>query len=213
MTLGCNLTQSLALAPKQVLRQSFGEKSGDIPLYSLHRINNLLKKQPPQIDRQLQVLLIQNLLEANQDYKSDSGNDWNCLTSQNLVDALEATDQQIENMIDGIQDIPKELARMRDLLLAKLHEGRAENVRLMKQWFETNFDALHYDMSGKIPWAVVLRLRRGLGQWITTACNPFDQPIEEMVLEVAEEAGISATDPEEAWKKMGGTIFGKKRKD
>jgi hypothetical protein len=191
----------------------FGETSGEIPMYSLHRIKRMMRRQPIAISPELLGLLLQNLISANADYKDASGNDWNCLTSENLVDAIEATNEMVEQGINGIKDIPKELAQMRDQLLAKLHRGRVANIKLIQKWFERNFDSLLYDMKSKIPWAVVCRLRRDLGYWIATKVNPFGKNIEEMVLEVAKEAGVVADDPEEAWEKMGGKIFTKAETD
>ncbi len=209
MTLGCHLTQRAEV--RQELRQAIGETSGDIPLYSLHRIKSLFRKQPPALSKELQTLLLRYLIAANLEYKEDTGHDWSCLTSHNLVDALEATDQAIREAIDGVEDIPKEWTAVRNKLFAKLHEGREGNVAAMKRWFESNFEALQYDMRGQIPYPVVLRLRRALGQWIAGVCNPFGQDIQDMVLEVAAEEGIATGNAEDAWEKMGGTVFTKKR--
>ncbi len=200
---------SVRIAPRQRVAQILhvGETSGDIPLYSLHRIRNLFRKQPPAIDPKIQTILLQNLIGANAAYKEASGKDWSCITSNGLVDAIEETDRTIAWTIDGIEDIPRECARIRDRLLQKLHEGRQGNVLVIKRWFESNFDALQYDMRGHIPYAVVLRLRRGLSQWIAGISNPFAQDVRDMVREVAVEQGVQAKSAEEAWKKMGGKLF------
>lgn len=209
--LGCSLRQAVTVEQRLVLREQIGETSGDIPLYSLHRIKRLLKMQPIRVSAELQTLLMRNLIAANQGYKEESGNDWSCLTSQNLVDAIDTTDHQIARNIDHIDDIPKELAAAKEKLFAKFHEARKESIRTIQQWFETNFDNLLYNMDGKIPWPVVLRLRRNLGVWIATATNPFGEYIEDMILGVANQNGVAAEDAEDAWEKMGGTVFGKKK--
>lgn len=210
-SLGLRVTQKLKLST--TIRQVIGETSGEIPLYSLHRIKNMLRKQPIQVSQEFQAILLENLVFANTVYKEESGNDWNCLTSSNLVDAIEGVDTEIKEGIESINDIPKELAVMRGKLLTKLHEKREKDVVVIEKWFENNFDSLLYDMSKNIPWAIVCRLRRDLGYWIATKVNPFGKDIEEMVLEVASESGIKSDDPEEAWEKMGGKIFKKKVAD
>jgi hypothetical protein len=209
MMLGLSLGQCVVVRQEVALRQMVGETSGDIPLYSLHRIKNLFRKQPPTIDGKLKELLLQNLIAANRDYKEASGNDWSCLTSQNLVDAIDETDREIAETIRNIHDIPREYAAVKDKILAKLNEAREANVAVMKQWFDGHFDDLFYNMDGKIPWPVVCQLRRSLGQWIAGHANPFDQDIEDMVLEVADHEGISAANAEDAWESMGGTVFTK----
>jgi hypothetical protein len=208
MTLGLALGQHLAIRHHLVLRESIGETSGDIPLYSLHRIRALLEKQPISVSGELAILLMRALIAANREYKTESGNDWNCLTSQNLVDAIEATDREIAGTIDRINDIPRELAGIKEKIFAKLHEARKKKIRIMQEWFETHFQELLYDIDGKIPWAVVCRLRRNLGAWIANAANPFGEKIEDMILDVAREEGIAAGNAEDAWESMGGTVFG-----
>ncbi len=194
-------------APRLVLRHAIGDTSGDIPLYSLHRIRRMMKKQPPAVSDQLQTWLMRSLIAANLEYKEKSGNDWSCLTSNNLIDAIEATDRRIGGAIEGINDIPKEWGGIREKLFQKLHNGQRESVLTMKQWFESNFESLQYVMDGKIPYPIVLRLRRGLSQWIAGISNPFGQDIEEMIMDVASKEGITAETAEDAWKRMGGTLF------
>ncbi len=209
--LSCGLRVSVQVMQKltPTLRQAIGETSGEIPVYSLHRIKGMMKRQPIQISDELRMLLLQNLLLANEEYKTASGNDWNCLTSNNLVDAIEATDGNLRRSIEATR-LPTQYARIAERLFAKLHEGRTSNVTTIQQWFESNFDSLLYDMRSNIPWAVVCRLRRNLGYWIATKANPFGQDIEEMILEVGKENGVDTDDPEEAWEKMGGKVFKKK---
>jgi hypothetical protein len=207
MTLKCSFMQSITLRQRLALRECIGETSGDIPLYSLHRIRALLRKHPISVSEELRTLLMRNLIAANRGYKAESGNDWSCLTSRNLVDAIEVTDREITETIDRIYNIPKEFAVVKGKLFAKLHEGRKRSVRTMQQWFEANFQDLLYDMRGKIPWPIVLRLRRNLGAWIATAANPFNESIEDMILEVAAQEGVVAGSAEDAWKSMGGAVF------
>ncbi len=207
LQIGQFITQKL----KPTLKQSVGETSGDIPLYSLHRIKNrLARKNSILVSPEIKALLMRNLIEANKVYKEESGNDWSCLTSAHLVDAVELIDSAITATIEGLEDIPREYQNSKDVLLRVLHTSRMENIKIIQSWFEDNFDDFLYDMRGNIPWAIVRQLRRNLSRWIVGVSNPFTQDIEEMILEVSSAEGVSADDPEEAWKKMGGKIFKQK---
>jgi hypothetical protein len=201
------LTQEISLV--QALAQCFGETSGDIPVYSLHRIARLMAKRPIDISAQMETILKRQLITANKTYKAESGNDWNCLTSGNLVSAIEGVDRQVKEITTGANAIPHEFAP-HSAAIRKLFNGqRAQCIAAIKQWFETNYDDLLYKMDGKIPWAVIQRLRKNLGMWIAGAANPFRQSIDEMVFEVAESQGIYAQTAEDAWELLGGTLFNK----
>lgn len=206
--LSLGLGQSLVQKLKNTLKQSVGETSGDIPLYSLHRIRARLSKIA--VSSEIKNLLMRNLIQANKMYKEESGNDWSCLTSNNLVDAIEEVDCQLEVSINGLEDIPREYQTSKEALLRVLHANRQKTVSVIQSWFQDNFDELLYDMRGNVPWAIVCRLRRNLSQWIVRVSNPFLEDIEDMVLNVSEEVGVSADDAEDAWKKMGGKIFKEK---
>lgn len=213
LQVGQRLTESLTQKLSPTLKQSVGETSGDIPLYSLHRIKNkLARKDSILVSPEIKTLLMRNLIAANKMYKKESGNDWSCLTSANLVDAIELIDGAIEATIEGLEDIPKEYTSCKEAFLRALHSSRKKNVKIIQSWFEDNFDDLLYDMRGNIPWAIVCRLRRNLSRWIVGVSNPFLEDIEEMVLDVSIEEGLNTDDPEEAWEKMGGKVFKKKEK-
>ncbi len=62
---------------------------------------------------------------------------------------------------------------------------------------------------GNIPWFVIKKLRASLALWVVGTANPFGQDIGDFILEVAEEAGIDADAPEDAWEEMGGKVFKK----
>jgi len=208
---GLYLTLKQTHTLSQSLRQLVGETSGDIPVYSLHKIAGLMKRNKIEISAELEVMLKRAIITANREYKTASGNDWSCLTSNNLVDALESIETEVARINTGaIATMPKEQARQAQLIGAFLTKERARCMAVIKAWFEKNYDALLYDMSGKIPWAIVQRLRRNLGMWIVGSASPFTQDIEEMVLEVASEQSITVDDAEEAWKEMGGKLFDQK---
>ncbi len=191
---------------KIAFRQSFGETIGDIPVYSLHRIKSMMARSPIGISEDLKKVLIEALSAANVEYKLDSGNDWSCLTSNNLVDAIEAVDSALKEMIEGI-NLPEEQAQFRERLQEELSLVREQGILSIKQWFEAHYDQLLYDMSGSVPWAVVHRLRLNLGYWIATKGNRFGDDIEDVILDIAKESNIVTDDPEVAWKKMGGKVF------
>ena len=207
---------SLSLTQEQALvlglRQSFGESSGDIPIYSLHRIQNLIRKHPIDIGETLQNMFLRNVIRANKKYKRDSGNDWSCLTSNNLVDAIEWTDATVKKFINqSRKGQPKELLSHVKFIIKCLHEKREEEILKIRDWFYDNYEKLIYDMDGKIPWGVIQHLRRDLSVWIIGKYHPFLQDIEVMIVEVANKLGVGyeGISAEDAWKLMGGTLFTK----
>ncbi|HBD25010.1 MAG: hypothetical protein UU11_C0007G0032 [Parcubacteria group bacterium GW2011_GWF2_40_69] len=190
-----------------VIRMSLGETIGDVPIYSLHKIRTVMTSNPIAISAGLKAVLVQELVSANVQYKADSGRDWNCLTSHNLVTAIEAVDAELKARIQGLNDLPKEQQAVREKLVERLTQAREQGILLIQQWFEANFVNLRYETGGHVPWAVVCRLRRNLGFWIATKVNRFGQDIEEAILDIAKEANIEADTPEEAWEAMGGKLF------
>lgn len=208
MHLSCGLSQQLASI--QTLSQVFGDSSGDIPVYSLHRISRLLRTKPMAVSPQLGLLIKRSLISANQIYKEESGNDWSCLTSSNLVEVINELENEIKVINEaGVASIPKEFRVQIKVSREFFDKKRAECIIVVKKWFEENYNALLYDMNGKIPWPVIQRLRRNLGVWILGVTNPFDQDIGEMICEVATDAGITTDNPEDAWEAMGGKLFTK----
>jgi len=210
-----NLSLSHSLSLEQNLKleislsQSLGEHSGDIPIYSLHRIKNILKKSPPIISKELSTTLVRNLIEANLQYKEDSGNDWSCLTSNNLVYAIDCTSKDIESVIEtGVQSCPKEYILQLKHLQEKLIFEKDKTIETIQGWFYDNYDSLQYDMSGKIPFPIVCRLRSDLSRWITQRINPFDEDINQFVIDTAKESlGSKYDNAEDAWRDMGGELF------
>ena len=201
------MTQRVAM--RQSLRQSFGETIGDIPMYSLHRIRNLFHKgRGPRIGEDLAQLLTTMLLNANQQYKDDSGNDWSCLTSNNLVDAIESLDEELETAIESMRvGQPRECLRGAKQLIEQAHGARSSMLEAIRIWFADNTENISYDMNGKVPWFVVRSLRKSLSSWALKNENPFSEDIGDAIISIAKDNGIETNDPETAWEKMGGTIF------
>ncbi|MFC1663355.1 hypothetical protein ACFL04_04315 [Patescibacteria group bacterium] len=212
LSFSTTLRQSL----KQDLRLSvaWGETSGDIPLFSLHRIKNRLKKVPiPEMNGQINDLLVKLLLRANHEYREETGNRWNCLTAHNLDSALEKLSEALAdaaNKIVARLDAPAD-SDLAAQVRAKLDEARQAEMTTIRRWFNRNFDFLRYDLAGKIPWTVIRKLQANLAIWAAGQSNPFSQGIEDMVLEVARNNDITTDDPGQAWIKMGGKILNKSR--
>ena len=209
LALSCSLSQSLQLSHS--LSQSLGETWGDIPVYSLHKIKNLLHKIGIKISPDLQKILIETLIRANQIYREQSGNNYNCLTSNNLVWAIEQIDQSLKDLINQIAtSAGQENNLAAQALTDTLEAKRTATLNIVKDWFHDNYDRLLYDMSSHIPWPIIQKLRYSLMIWKTGAINPFVQGIEDMIIEVATAEGISADNAEDAWQAMGGQLFTKK---
>jgi hypothetical protein len=187
--------------------QAFGEKSGDIPIYSLHRIKTKIQKGEISIGRDLGNMLFRNLVKANRKYREESGNNWNCLTSLNLVNAIEKTDEDLQKQIELAEKEIGDKTRAARQAIEKMHKKRKEIIEQIRNWFSVNYEDLLYDMRGAIPWPVVCRLRSDLARFSLGVFNPFDQNIEDMIMEVAKESGYKCFDAQEAWEEMGGKIF------
>jgi hypothetical protein len=213
-----NIGLTMGFSPKLELTVGFlkmsMETSGDIPVYSLYRIRRMLREWPIGIDSDLEKMLIRELLQANAQYKKDSGNDWACLTSNNLVSALEGLRAKVVSIIDRDSvAIPREQRVAAKIIRQALLEACSQRLEIVKQWFSRYYDELLYDMSGKVPWAVVQSLRRGLSIWIVGQSNPFQVDIEEFVLDVGAKNGYSGDSPEDAWQAMGGKLLNRSRED
>ena len=206
MQISISVQQTQQLDLEQEIRLLYGETSGDIPVYSLHRIKNLIEKKGIGVHKELELALIRNLIAENSNYRRESGNDWACLTSNNLTAAIEKTEEYLEEVVQKAADLPKGL---RDKVRNLFDQAKKKNLNLIKNWFYDNYDQILYDMERKIPWPVLKRLRKDLAIWIAGKIDPFGMDIEHMVIETACSEGISATNSERAWEAMGGTLFKK----
>ncbi len=205
MSQGLHLLQSLKHSLS--LNQFIGERSGDIPVYSLHRIRTCVASSPLPVSAEVQVMFLREVIIANNTYREESGNDWYCLTSINLVSALEGLEARLKEVNDlALETLPK---GVKDVVERVLTNARIKCIHDIRDWFEANYDDLLYNMKGSIPWPIVQRLRRSLRAWSFGIVDPFGQDIEDMVIEVAKEQGHHCDDAESAWKAMGGKILGK----
>ena len=210
LSMSCNASQRLEQTMD--LRQMVGETSGDIPLYSLHRITTILRKKVIQVPSGVLTVLQRALIAANAVYRQDSGNNWNCLTSHNLVSTIEHVNTQLMLVMTGKRLKRPEDPESDDEFLAILNQKREEYIRKIQLWFEENYEQLLYNIGGKIAWPIIMCLQKGLTSWIAGVINPFAEDIEAMVLMVAKSEGIITEDPETAWEAMGGQIFQRKEK-
>lgn len=212
MSMGFDLRQEMTMSHRVSLVDMFGEKEGDIPLYSLHRISSRLNPQSIGLHGKIVGILNRALIAANERYRTESGNArWYCLTSLNLEQAIIAVDRRLGEIIAPVSAMPSEAPQRLAATQAMLEAQRAAAIQRIKEWFEMNYDKLLYDMSGQVPWPVILRLRKKLGGWIANAAaEPFGQDIGDMVLDVAHENGYKGDDAEEAWEFMGGKLMNKK---
>lgn len=194
------------------LRQTVGETSGDIPLYSLHRIKTVLQKKMIPIPSGVVTSLQISLVAANAVYRQESGNKWNCLTSHNLVDAIERVDAKLAGALTVAKMKRPEDTQSDEEYQKLLDQGREKYIKKIQLWFEENYEELLYDIGGKIPWPIIKRLQQNLTSWIAGVINPFAEDIEAMVLMVAKSEGVITDDPETAWEAMGGQVFQRKEK-
>lgn len=209
LSLSCSIRQEIRA--DQTLSMSFGETWGDIPVYSLHRIKNLLKRIGINLSAELQKQLVAKLFEANQKYRQDSGNKYNCLTSNNLVWAIEQVDAELTQVISIMHsEAVQQNALAADQLKAVLTQKKIETITVIGDWFSTNYEKLIYDMGGHIPWPILQGLQQSLMIWKIGHINPFAQNIEQMIVETATGQGIEADNAEDAWEAMGGKLFSKK---
>ncbi|MDD5146710.1 MAG: hypothetical protein PHN39_03150 [Candidatus Pacebacteria bacterium] len=189
------------------------EQIGDIPLLSLHRIKNLLKKKPITVSKEIAAALIGSLLSANREYKEEVGKDWNCLTSNHLVFAIEEVENYLKKVIDTAISSLSGIEEQKKPVKEILESNKEANIKKIQEWFFDNYDSLLYDTKGHVPWLIVQRLRNCLSTWIATSINPFGRDIAEAILEVAKEQGIDAETAEDAWIKMGGRLFKQKEEE
>lgn len=201
----------LSMSPRLILRQSvfatFGETIGDIPMYSMHKIKNRIFGLQG-VSREMKDVMCRCLVEANNRYKEESENDWACLTSNNLIWALERFEKKTRIMINMIRKgQPKEMRTLVAEVIFEAHEKRAHDVAIFKNWFTDNAEELQYNMRDSIPWFVIKSLRESLSFWIATKINSFGEEIEGAILKIASKNNVSAENAEDAWKKMGGKIF------
>jgi hypothetical protein len=207
-SLSCGFRQVCEARQEMKLAHFIGETSGDIPIFSLHKIVRQLSRRPIPVSAEIVSMLKRGIIASNKEYREDTGLKWNCLPANYLIECLLSIDKQVSDLNEtALGTLPKDMVAHR-LAFKKLFEKkRAECQSGMRTWFDSNYDRLFYDMSGSVPWAVVQRLRRNLSIWALGVSNPFEQNVNEMILEVAKENNLSTDDPVDAWEALGGRVF------
>ncbi len=213
MSLEMSRSMSMGQKMHQKISSSFGETIGDIPMYSLHRIKRLLFSHGELacLSVEMKNMLSACLLEANAIYKEESSNDWSCLTSNNLVWALERMNKKTSIAVNQMRKgQPREMKSLINEVVTEAHVLRKQNIDAIEKWFADNSEKLFYDMQGSVPWSVIKSLRESLSLWVTKKINPFGDDIEDAIMAIASANGICADDADSAWKKMGGKLFTQK---
>lgn len=208
LSLDCSVQQTQTITHQLTIEQSIGETIGDLPLFSLHRISRRLTKHPINLSEDFRDMVARRILRANQEYRERTGNNWNCITPNDLVEAIDGLKIDLEGVAaigitqSGYQG--PELKQLRDQMAA----STTALVAATRLWFDLRYDDILYDSKGKIPWFIVQRLRRNLRIWVKGVMpDPFGQGINDFVLEAAKARGIVTEEPEKAWVELGGELF------
>ncbi len=163
------ITQKLSLSLAQLHLSTIG----DTPLFSLHRINTVMKKSPPSIGGELTRVFIRNLFEQNKKFQEKTGKKWNCVTLDGFRFATTNTDDELQGMISehsqGMKISKDELE--------KIKKTQIDQITL---WFETNYEGIVYSIGSKLPWAFILYLKGRLTAWRNGFEFAFDQSISEV---------------------------------
>ncbi len=201
-----NMSLSYKIETNQVMRFRMYESSGDLELFSLHRIRNKIKTLSihPEVRRKL----IEELIKENIRYRRNSGNNWMCITPQSL-------DNVVDNLRNYLQEktnlglVTLENTEVRKALEAVMARQADNQVGVIRSWFSDNYNNLLYDMQGtsKIPFPIVRKMREQLSQWAIQNTNPFSQPIDALIEETICSVGSNPwlyNSVEEMWEKLKG---------
>lgn len=198
----CNLRQKQAL--------EFPERVGEIPLFSLHKIKTMSKNGIYPLPKDVVCAFFKIIIAKNARYKEEIKRDWNCITPNHVIEAITLFDTNFRKSIKTI--IPKKMDELTEPdkeLMRSLIARKNVITKVLKEWFEKNFDFLLYDTSSNIPWAIVQELRMRLNVWVFKNTNSFGDEIEGMIFNIAKKQGVSTDgiSAEDAWKAMGGKLF------
>lgn len=182
------LMQTCGLRTEQTTNRELSQGIGELELFSLHRIRHKI----PGLDVHAGVRgkLIEELIRENQEYQQMYKNKKLCVPVLGVNNAIDVTtnfliDYSLE-ALDTIKDSEVRLVvKDRMYPAIKIQEAR------MKTWFADNFDDLLYDTQGKIPFPVVLAMRKRFGEWAKGQDVNFHQPVIELLEEVASSVGLN----------------------
>ena len=166
-------TLRIRLEQKPILSQQMLITIGDTPLFSIHRINTLWKKNPPEISDELSRLFLRNLFIYNKKFQEKTKKKWNCITLDGFRFSIADTDKELQKMINeysaGLELEPNELEQI-----------KKSQVNKITVWFETNYENLIYSIGSELPWAFILYLKQRLIAWRGGFELAFDQSISEI---------------------------------
>ncbi len=186
------------------------EKVGEIPLFSLHRIKSISSKGIKPLTNDVISTFMKILISKNIKYKKEIKRDWNCVTANHVVEAVSSFENELKIGIRTL--IPKkkvELTQVDKETIKELVARKNVIIKILKEWFNENYDSLLYDTSKNIPWAIIQDLRARLNIWVFKNTNSFGDEINDVIFSVAKKSGIETENisAEDAWKKMGGKLF------
>jgi hypothetical protein len=187
------------------------ETAGDLELLSLHRIRSRIGAMG--VDSGVRDYLVKELADQNQAYIKETGKNWRCVTPNGLDSAVKGLEEYLKESVDrGIVTIDDTTQRKE--LKEALYPIINTNITTVKTWFSDNYDNILYDTTGKIPYSVVLELRKKFSKWVITKSNPFSEPIESVIGEAARSKGINPDNYdsyEDIWTALGGKLPKKKK--
>lgn len=181
------MNMSMSLSNSLRMSQDFYEHSGQLELLSLHRIKHRIGSM--EVSKGARMKLIEELVRENRDYVSRTGNDWRCITPDGLDSAVYRLvgffNEKVNLGISTVED--GELKRA----LEKIFNQKVEQqTSVVRNWFSDNYDKIIYDMNSKIPYSIVRAMRARFSQWAIGQTNPFNEPIESLIDEVAVSSGL-----------------------
>lgn len=198
---------SLSQTQKQILTQRLElpfTSVGELELFSLHRIKNRIDSM--NVHELTRKRLIGDLLRENHQYTIDTGNKWSCLTPTGLDNALGHTIDYLEEQMNlGLEAVDNDEQRAALKIVMEPHLDIQNTI--MKRWFSDNYDALLYHIDSRIPYPIVMQMRRKLAIWAVEKTNQFDQPIEELIGEAARSVGLDPKNygsNEDIWEDLKG---------
>lgn len=203
LSMGHELVQRIALVlPMEYTR--------DLELLSLHKIKNRISSLKD-IQPETRTYLTRQLISLNQKYREEGRHNRFCITPAHVEEAIGETYSFLENSAKPLLNL--ELAVGNQTNLSKLIENSlSKQNSAMKMWFANNYDSLIYDVTGNIPYSVVLEMRKSFFKWAKGQLDVFSSPIGDLITSIAEQQRLDTSLPvEDLWVELGGKLYSDKR--